>query len=119
MPPSPQHYQAQESTASAKSRLALLLAGCTDKALRAMTCDQLAATHRVRFADVVVMLAEARAKRGWKPDGSRIGEAIAYVRGSSNLDGLTCYDLAAKFNLWPGTAETVLAKERERGRRGG
>lgn len=58
------HYQAQESTASAKSRLALLLAGCTDKALRAMTSDSLAACHRVRFADVAVMLERERGRRG-------------------------------------------------------
>lgn len=54
----------RESATAAKSRLAMLLAGATDKALAAFTADSLVATHRVRFADAAVMLAEARGRRG-------------------------------------------------------
>lgn len=55
---------ARESVTAATARLAMLLAGATDRGLRAMTCDSLAATHRVKFADVAVMLERERGRRG-------------------------------------------------------
>lgn len=58
-----QHFQAQESGASAKARLAVLLACCTPERLASFSADSLAATHRVKFADVTQMLAQARDRR--------------------------------------------------------
>lgn len=58
-----QHFQAQESGASARSRLAMLLAGATDQRLASFTADSLAATHRVPFATAAIMLSEARERR--------------------------------------------------------
>lgn len=58
------HPNAQESVASAKSRLALLLSGATDERLRSFSVDSLAATHRVKFADVADMLETERGRRG-------------------------------------------------------
>jgi hypothetical protein len=55
---------AQESVASAKARLGLLLLNATDQRLASFTADSLAATHRVRFADVAAMLERERGRRG-------------------------------------------------------
>jgi hypothetical protein len=57
------HPDKQESVAAARSRLTLLLAGCTDVALAAMTAAGLAATHRVPVKDAEYSLAMARQRR--------------------------------------------------------
>jgi hypothetical protein len=53
----------QESVAAARSRLALLLAGCTDAALANMTAEGLAATHRVPAREAEYALIIARQRR--------------------------------------------------------
>lgn len=57
------HPNAQESVASARSRLAVLLVCCTDQRLASFSADSLAATHRVKFADVAEMLERERGRR--------------------------------------------------------
>lgn len=54
---------AQEGVASAKARLTLLLVNATPERLASFTADSLAATHRVRFADVAQMLDRERGRR--------------------------------------------------------
>jgi hypothetical protein len=60
----PHHGDDQESAASARSRLCLLLSGCTDEALARMTAEGLAGTHRVPVKDCEGELKAARARRG-------------------------------------------------------
>jgi hypothetical protein len=57
------HRQQAESGASARSRLAVLLCGCTDAALAAMTPEGLAATHRVAVREAEYSLTIERQRR--------------------------------------------------------
>lgn len=57
------HPNAQESAASAKARLTMLLTNATDSRLASFTADSLAATHRVKFGLVAEMLDRERGRR--------------------------------------------------------
>jgi hypothetical protein len=54
---------ARESVASARARMAALLASCTDAALDRMTPANLAATHRVKVDEAEAALFDARERR--------------------------------------------------------
>jgi hypothetical protein len=57
------HRQEAESGASARTRLAMLLSGCTDRALAAMTPEGLSATHRVKVRECDYALTIERNRR--------------------------------------------------------
>jgi hypothetical protein len=52
------------SVKDARAQLAMLLCGCTDQRLAAMTAEGLAATHRVPVGECRAELEKARAGRG-------------------------------------------------------